>query len=121
DGYISVREGAVNGPLIGSGYSPLTVTTSSTDDLYVHWNTDDACGTATGCVTTTVQLVIFCPDLALYAGDACDDGDPNTVEDVVTVDCECLGTTPQPCENGSQYPFSSITPNGTELTQISSC
>jgi len=32
-----------------------------------------------------------CPILQANIGDACDDGNPNTVGDVVTADCECLG------------------------------
>ncbi len=32
-----------------------------------------------------------CPDLGLNIGSACDDGDPNTVNDAVTANCVCVG------------------------------
>ncbi|WP_310990957.1 GEVED domain-containing protein [Aequorivita marina] len=35
-----------------------------------------------------------CPNLELNIGDPCDDGDPNTINDVVTQDCECEGVIP---------------------------
>lgn len=37
-----------------------------------------------------------CTELNANIGDACDDGDPNTVGDVVTEDCECSGIVPGP-------------------------
>jgi len=33
-----------------------------------------------------------CPDLPGGVGDSCDDGDPNTLNDVITSDCVCAGT-----------------------------
>ncbi|MDO5656570.1 MAG: MopE-related protein, partial [Flavobacteriaceae bacterium] len=33
-----------------------------------------------------------CPELAANIGDACDDGDANTENDVITADCGCAGT-----------------------------
>jgi hypothetical protein len=54
--YITVRIGAVDGPLLGSGFSPLMVQTSSTADLFVHWTVDAACTVdGTGIFLTTVQ------------------------------------------------------------------
>ena len=54
--YVTVRVGAVDGPVLGSGYSPLTVQASGTADLYVHWTVDDACAiAATGSYLGTVQ------------------------------------------------------------------
>ncbi len=42
-----------------------------------------------------------CPDLLANIGDACDDGNAGTVNDLVTADCECVGTVPatndEPC------------------------
>lgn len=35
-----------------------------------------------------------CPGLGLNIGDPCDDGDPNTINDVITEDCECAGILP---------------------------
>ena len=36
------------------GESPLTFTAISNGNYYIHWNTDFACGQATGCGTTTI-------------------------------------------------------------------
>ena len=33
-----------------------------------------------------------CPNLAGVQGDACDDGNPNTINDVISVTCQCAGT-----------------------------
>lgn len=56
--YITVRVGAADGPVLGSGFSPLTVIATGTDDVYVHWTVDAACNTdATGSFLATVQDV----------------------------------------------------------------
>lgn len=34
----------------------------------------------------------FCNNLELYVGDSCNDGDENTSDDIVTNDCECVGS-----------------------------
>ncbi|MCZ4410787.1 hypothetical protein O3Q51_18365, partial [Cryomorphaceae bacterium 1068] len=44
---------------------------------------------------TCEEVVLDCPGLG-NIGDVCDDGDPATVNDVITEDCECLGTPPPP-------------------------
>ena len=33
-----------------------------------------------------------CEDLELNVGDTCDDNDANTEDDIVTADCDCVGT-----------------------------
>jgi PKD repeat protein len=58
--YITVRSGATDGPVVGSGTAPLTVTANSTDDLYIHWTLDATCtasipANADAIWTTTVQ------------------------------------------------------------------
>jgi len=56
--YITVRVGAVDGPVLGSGFSPLQVAAVTTDDLYVHWTADEFCDVdATGSHLTTVQFL----------------------------------------------------------------
>lgn len=73
--YITVREGAVDGPVLGAGYSPLTVTTTSTSDLYVHWTADDACSVdGTGSHLTTVQNLT--PPCLADAGTSTEDASP---------------------------------------------
>ncbi len=43
--------------------------------------------------TVMVTGVVYdCPDLQANIGDACDDGDPTTENDVITGSCECAGT-----------------------------
>ena len=59
-GYVTVREGTYDGAVIGQGTSPVTVTSNSTDDLFVHWNTDETCGTEALPFATTVQLMLDC-------------------------------------------------------------
>jgi len=44
---------------------------------------------------TCEEVVLDCPGLG-NIGDACDDSDPATINDVVTENCECLGTPPPP-------------------------
>lgn len=40
-----------------------------------------------------------CPFLAFAnVGDPCDDGDPNTIDDLIGIDCICSGNIPDPCE-----------------------
>ena len=42
--------------------------------------------------------VFDCPNLMLNIGDACDDGDAGTYNDVVDANCVCAGT-PYDCPN----------------------
>lgn len=44
-----------------------------------------------GTFTVCVEGVFECPVLEANIGDACDDGDPNTINDTVNADCECVG------------------------------
>lgn len=70
--------------------------------------------------TATVHLTctsLDCPLLLANVGDPCDDGDPNTTNDKVTEDCECIGSSicnePYPAVTGMDA-NSDI--NGTTLT-----
>lgn len=64
-GYITVREGAFDGPVVGQGFWITDVVAASTADLYAHWNVDDNCATNNDCVVTTVQYFGTCsPPLA---------------------------------------------------------
>lgn len=58
--YITVREGAVGGPILAEGFSPLMVTTTSTVDLYAHYNLNAACATQNSCATNTLALFLDC-------------------------------------------------------------
>ncbi len=51
--------------------------------------------------SVTVVGALDCPELEANIGDSCDDNNPNTENDVITADCECVGT-PVPADlNGS--------------------
>ncbi len=58
--YITVHQGTFNGPVLGHGPSPLTVTALSGEDLFAHWNISAACGTASSCLATTVRRFLDC-------------------------------------------------------------
>lgn len=72
--YVTVHSGTSDGPVLGNGYSPLTVTTTSADNLYPHWNVDEQCNQASNCETTTVQLFLNCvpPSASVTTIDDCD-------------------------------------------------
>src|SRR5690606_23545028 len=53
-GYITVRSGTYNGPVVGNGNAPFTFTATVSGNHYVHYNTNASCGTATNCSTTTI-------------------------------------------------------------------
>jgi subtilisin-like proprotein convertase family protein len=78
--YITVRQGTVTGPIVGEGYSPLTITAAAATNLFVHWTLDDQC-TVGGISTlheTTVQLVIP-PTCDATAGTLTADATPVTL------------------------------------------
>lgn len=52
--YLTVRQGTPDGATIGCGTTPLTVTATASGPLYLHVNTNAACGTANSFRTTTV-------------------------------------------------------------------
>ncbi|NEN25898.1 hypothetical protein G3O08_20615, partial [Cryomorpha ignava] len=54
--------------------------------------------TATTYAVTLICTDFDCPDLSNNIGNACDDGDSNTVNDIVNENCECIGD-PIPVNN----------------------
>ncbi|HQW05131.1 MAG TPA: T9SS type A sorting domain-containing protein [Flavobacteriales bacterium] len=86
-GYITVRVGTYDGPVLGQGSSPVQVTTTGTEDLFAHWNTDESCGTATIGVTTTVQLLLNCtpPTVSVSYTEDCDLGTFSVLLDVISL------------------------------------
>ncbi|MGO3183324.1 MAG: fibronectin type III domain-containing protein [Aequorivita sp.] len=97
--FVTVRIGSRGGPILASGQGPLTVTANSSDNLFVHWNLDANCGTQSSCATSTVSCVtcataLDCegvPGGPAQPGTPCDDGNPDTVNDVWDADCNCAG------------------------------
>ena len=59
--FITVHSGSSSGPVVASGVTPLVFTSTVAGTYYAHWNTNNACGTAASCMTTTMT----------YTGDAC--------------------------------------------------
>jgi hypothetical protein len=56
--FMTVRQGSVNGPVIASGTSPLNAVPTATGQLFIHYNTNSACGTAFECITTTIACTV---------------------------------------------------------------
>lgn len=73
-GFITLREGAANGPVVGTGVGALVHTATSGADLFAHYNVNAACATSTTCQINTVQLLLNCvPPTVTYAVEAdCD-------------------------------------------------
>ncbi|MBL0043147.1 MAG: T9SS type A sorting domain-containing protein [Flavobacteriales bacterium] len=58
--FITVHKGTFNGPVLGFGVSPLNILGATGEDLFAHWNANNACGTAQNCLLTTVQRFLDC-------------------------------------------------------------
>jgi len=56
-GYITVHTGTYNGPIVAYGNAPLNWASSYTGTVFVHYNTNSSCGTASSCGTSTVTCV----------------------------------------------------------------
>lgn len=59
-GFITVRSGTFNGPVVASGNTPLTWTATVAGNHFIHYNTNSACGTASSCGTSTITCT-SCP------------------------------------------------------------
>jgi hypothetical protein len=55
--FITIHFSTYNGTVVAAGFSPLQFTAPCAGTYYAHWNTNAACGTATGCTTTTISCV----------------------------------------------------------------
>lgn len=56
-GFITVRQGTSNGPLIASGTTPLLWASTLAGTYYIHFNTNAGCGTDASCHTTDITHV----------------------------------------------------------------
>ena len=56
-GYITVHTGTYNGPIVAYGTAPLNWASAYTGTVFVHYNTNSGCGTASSCGTSTVSCV----------------------------------------------------------------
>ena len=56
-GYITVRSGTYNGTVVTSGNSPLNWVCPSSGTYFVHYNTNNTCGTASSCGTSYITCL----------------------------------------------------------------
>ncbi len=81
-GFITVRSGTYDGPVVAFGNSPLQWTATTGGTHYCHWNTNSSCGTATGCVTTTCTFISgggpYDPCASIAAISGCGSGNTQT-------------------------------------------
>ncbi len=61
--YITIHQGTPGGTVLGFGFAPISVTCTVSGPLYLHYNTNAACGTDGSCHTGTVQCT-SCPGAA---------------------------------------------------------
>lgn len=52
--YLTIRQGTPGGAVLGFGFSPVSVVCTVSGSLYLHYNTNAACGTDASCHTGTV-------------------------------------------------------------------
>lgn len=85
-GWITVRQGTPDGPVVAQGYHIVDVLAASTADLYSHWNIDETCATQSECVVTTVQYFGNCGPVLATASvqEDCDNQQFSVVVDVVS-------------------------------------
>ena len=92
-GYITIRQSGGN--VIGQGYSPVTVTAVNDGSIYADYTLYNTCEmTWSLCYDTSIQCITCdydCPSIGADIGDACDDANPNTSNDVIDGDCNCIG------------------------------
>ena len=72
----------------------------------------------------TVDVVsgeIGCPNLDLFVGDACDDGNDKTTGDIVNEHCECAGTPVPDCVNYVMNPTTLIAINTPDTVVVGTC
>ena len=56
-GFITVRSGTFNGTVVASGNSPLNWVCPTSGTYFVHYNTNNACGTASSCGTSSIACL----------------------------------------------------------------
>jgi len=74
-------------------------------------NADDICpGGDDNLDTDGDGIPDFCDTGGCTPGGSCDDGNPNTIEDTLDADCDCIGQAITPCVNGSSggYPCDNV-------------
>lgn len=59
--YVTLRSGTAGGTVVAQGFAPIFYQTTDASDLFAHWNVNEACATATGCIVTTVRALPCTP------------------------------------------------------------
>jgi hypothetical protein len=101
-GYITLRSGTFDGPVVAQGFGLVEYTAVDASDLFAHYTVDDFCNQGTGCRDNTVQLLLDCtpPTVAFNIRFDCDnlayyiDVNVSDLGDAVTVDIENDGGAP---------------------------
>ena len=116
--YLTIRQGTPGGAILGQGTSPVTVTCTASGPLYMHLNTNAACGTDASCHVTTVACASCvapgCSNVTAYGSATA----PTTPAPVTISTCNFAGeyATVTGCVSGTQYTFASTGGIGNYLT-----
>ncbi|MEO7922728.1 MAG: immunoglobulin domain-containing protein [Chitinophagaceae bacterium] len=68
--FLTIHQGTPGGTVLGFGTSPVSVLCTASGPLYLHYNTNAACGTDFSCHTGVVQCT-SCPGVVVPANDLC--------------------------------------------------
>jgi hypothetical protein len=98
----------------GSTAATITVSPTATTTYTVTVTGLGGC-TSTASTVVTVNVCYDCPSLSLNIGDPCNDGNPNTTNDLVQSDCTCVGTI---INNNCDVPSNSSTSPVCPLTSV---
>ncbi len=83
--YFTIREGTYDGPVIATGFQPITATPSISGNVYIHAAIDASCTTATGTCNSQLVYCETCIAPPSYEATACSEpyvqayGQPGTV------------------------------------------
>ncbi|MCA1752032.1 MAG: T9SS type A sorting domain-containing protein [Cryomorphaceae bacterium] len=77
---------------VGGSRSISQLPVEAGETLYIVVSTWETQTANTPYEITVEEFVFDCPALSANIGEACDDGDPNTINDLITENCECVGT-----------------------------
>jgi hypothetical protein len=59
--YVTLRSGTAGGTVVAQGFAPIFYQAADASDLFAHWNVNETCATATGCIVTTVRALPCTP------------------------------------------------------------
>ncbi len=118
--FLTIRQGTPGGTVLGSGTSPVTVTCTANGSLYMHINTNAACGTDASCHTSTVVCASCtappagCTNSSSYLSVSA----PTTPTPITISTCIYAGeyNTVTNCVSGNQYTFTATGGSGNYIT-----